>query len=296
MNTLYLHLGLHKTGTTTLQNQVFPLIEDLTYLQRDLSDRNSLYFKILQYCVLKKENLGVLSGIRESLALLLQQGDVLLSEEWFTSDYSPFNRFEGAPWQTRLARLSQIVDGCSVKIILTIRHPETALFSYYCEMCQLGALKRWPTFLDFVEQANDAKCYDVCVLTDFICQRFSVSAVDYVKFEVISESSGEFLRDIFVFLNRENRSKITLNRSNVKQKTEGGVMIKELTFGEHIMRKCAFIIPRALKVSLLRQWWGDLRYILKRKRKHSEIVCPDEVALRQIRLKYKTTVQRFYSE
>lgn len=48
MQHVYIHVGLHKTGSTFLQNKVFPNLEETTYIGRPYTQQNMAFNK-LQY-------------------------------------------------------------------------------------------------------------------------------------------------------------------------------------------------------------------------------------------------------
>ena len=125
MHKIFLHLGLHKTATTSLQRSIYPHIPDYLYIGRThpRSDkRYSLYRQITNYCFSIHEHEQQLSSIRKNLEKTLATQSILLSDEWFTSDYSEQFRLNGITWQTKLERLGKIVNDLPASIgVITLR-------------------------------------------------------------------------------------------------------------------------------------------------------------------------------
>lgn len=295
MGILYLHLGLHKTATSSLQKQIFPNIEGVQYLQRNLSKKDSLYKKIINYCFLPRENIELLETIRHDVSVYLSKTDLLLSEEWFTSDYTPFSQFEGTPWQVRLKRLSKIADGYKSKILLTIRHPETGLFSYYCEMCTVGGLKKWPTFEIYLKNSNDADCYDVHNLLKFMEPLFCCQ-ITYVKFELLKESGIKFVSEILDFLDRQNTDIRSIEDSNIKKKNDHGTVVRPIT---NITKLFTYLITRTpsfFKTNFLKSFSEVVLRWLYQRRPVVIIPTPDELLKKEITARFSKTIERFYND
>lgn len=296
MGILYLHVGLHKTGTTTLQNQVFPCVENLMYLRRDLSVKpDNLYERIARFCFREKEDRSLLQQIRNELRILVSESDVLLSEEWFTSDYSPFSGYmSGAPWQERLTRLAKIVLDLRVEMLLSIRDPRTALFSYYCEMRQVGIEKQWPSFKDYLCHANDAQCFDVSYLEGFIRDLFSLEGVTILKFEHLRNAPGLFLEKALLFFNHPCPFELTIMDSNLKRKEGKQVFLRRRTWFELQLRRLGYRIPQYLKPQCLRNSWRLLLKRMKRYRREAVVEAPSNEVLALIEDRYAVTIHDFY--
>lgn len=185
MGKLYLHLGLHKTATTAMQTQVFPNIKGVVYLHRDVFNKDSLYNQIARYCFSRAANAKLASKIIARLRVMLINSDVLISEEWFTSDFSYFYRFEGASWQEKIRRLSYITNEFEKTILITTREPVSGLFSLYCEFGKVGLYKKHPTFESFLSHSNDAQCFDLVYLSNFLTELFGQAPImlpyEYLK-------------------------------------------------------------------------------------------------------------------
>lgn len=128
---IIIHIGLPKTATTTLQTDVFPKLntKQIRYLgvfhPRSAATRHSLFEQFYD-AVMTGESI---SELRETMGIQTGRGvSLLISEELITSSSA------GITWRKKLSNLRQIVQGLNYELILTVREPASALFSYYCEM------------------------------------------------------------------------------------------------------------------------------------------------------------------
>ena len=198
MGTFYLHIGLHKTATSTLQKHVFPFLAQTLFLRRDTTNRDSLYFRICGYCFSPGRPVDS-SVLRHDILMALKSSNLLLSEEWFTSDYCGQYGWESPPWQEKLERLASLVDNCNLSLLSTIRSPLTALYSYYATMNKVGILERYASFADFIEHSNDALAYDFYYL-DATVRACFVQECQYLKFETLESKPAVFFDELSAWL------------------------------------------------------------------------------------------------
>ncbi|WP_148255584.1 hypothetical protein [Aidingimonas lacisalsi] len=219
---VYLHLGLHKTATTSMQQYVFPFVEGVNFLGReviDLKDNSSLYKKIAYYCFSKEENIKLKKEIGTALENTLNDSSILISDEWFTADYSGFFAFDGAHWQMKIARLSELLEGADCQVILTIRHPFEGLYSQYCEFLSVGIDELYPTFRSYAEFSNDANAYHYEYLFKSIKRNFENLSI--VTFDELKDSSGVHpLCDFF-----QVRTLPEIGHANKREKNNEGVKV-----------------------------------------------------------------------
>ena len=194
MGIFYLHIGLHKTATSTLQKHVFPNIDNTLYLPRDTSNNDSLYFRICEYCFTPEQPKDP-SVLRHDILIFLKRTNLLLSEEWFTSDYSGQYGWDSPPWQEKLKRLAYLVDDCNFSLLATIRSPLTALYSYYATMCKVGMTEHHASFADFIEHSNDALAYDYYYLDSTIKMLFGKKC-QHLKFETLENHPRVFFNQL----------------------------------------------------------------------------------------------------
>ncbi len=192
------HVGLHKTATTSLQKDVYPNIDGYEFVGRackNLSDQDELYLKIANFCFSRKENDDFLfNDVRALIAQRLEKSNLLLSDEWLTADYSGFFCFKGATWQNKLDRLSCLLKDIDHKIVVSLRDPVDGIFSQYCEFLTVDVDSFYPSFEEYSFSSNDAKAYNYSRLNDFLSERFE--DVIYVTFDDIkSDPSLRKIRD-----------------------------------------------------------------------------------------------------
>lgn len=123
MKEVFLHIGLHKTGTTFLQEKVFPLFKDITYLTRPYTQHNFAFNK-LQYA---DDSLYCKEDILHELEKI-NSNRLLISDESFSGkplNFSYINRSIIAK------RLKEIFP--DAKIMIFIRGQQELLFSHYSQ-------------------------------------------------------------------------------------------------------------------------------------------------------------------
>lgn len=128
---LLVHVGLPKTATTTLQTQYFPCLppDQVRYLgvrQPRSRGQEDLYLLLLAAVSEGVED----PRLHQGLARLLDQGlHVVVSEEMFT-----VSTLKGAGWQLKLQRLAGILGRYDHSLLVTVREPAQASFSYFVEL------------------------------------------------------------------------------------------------------------------------------------------------------------------
>ena len=139
MNKVYLHLGVQKTGTTTLQWDIFPNIDGVRFVgRRRFSNDESgerLYKRICSYCFNSNTKESAVK-LKLDISATLKNTDLLISEEWFLTDYNGFEKAPGDCWQNKVARLAILLSGFECVVIISKREPISALYSVFCQNIQ----------------------------------------------------------------------------------------------------------------------------------------------------------------
>ena len=119
-NLLYLHIGIHKTGTTLLQTNIFPKSQKISYLGRyyDDSKLNNEYFKIFHNLSLRRLNFFQIKKLKK-----IQQ-DTLVSNENMLKSFS----FDDNILTNNLDILNDIFN---LKIIITTRDVKELILSRF---------------------------------------------------------------------------------------------------------------------------------------------------------------------
>ena len=122
---IYLHLGLHKTASTSLQNSIFPYLNDIEFIGRcvNFDSSSTLYKELSNYCFSKNTDLEIEKKLSDELRKCSSKKSILISDEWFTSDYSGLYSYYGASWQQKIKKISRVVNELDHKVLISIRNP-----------------------------------------------------------------------------------------------------------------------------------------------------------------------------
>lgn len=180
MAKVYLHIGLPKTATTSLQIDYFPFVSDEEYFyagvnQPRKSNSSELYY-LLNQVVATGKNIDLAQS--ETRKVISQGKSLVLSDEMFLVSS------QSVTWQTKLERLISVFEVFDYKILLTVRDPVKAMFSFYTEM-----YSRYSNFQYgwewLAENNNDFRVYHYEYLLNFLTKRVAASRVKVWKFEDI---------------------------------------------------------------------------------------------------------------
>lgn len=177
---IFVHIGLPKTATTTLQIDFFPNFSgcNIGYLGvfQPRTEQQSDLYKSISAAV----STGLLiSEARTKLKCLLDtSGYFVLSEEMFTvSDRS-------ASWRVKLKRLNEILGELDYAILITVREPVSAMFSYYVELFdQFSTTGK--CFLELAKYDERMQIYHYGKLTDAVFGCFERDRVFVKQFEEV---------------------------------------------------------------------------------------------------------------
>jgi len=203
---IYVHIGLPKTATTTLQANLFPLLNVIyagTHQPRDGNKKSSLYGLFYSAII---DGSG-LQGARQVLRNYAFKGQsILFSDEMI---------LVGKDWSGNLGRLRCLLEGFDFEIIVTVREPVAAIFSYYCEL--------YPVFsgiksgvVGAAKCAEEMKIYCYDILIGELLMNFPSDRMHYFKFEDIVNGNlasmvalidGERGFNLNMILGHENKRK-----------------------------------------------------------------------------------------
>ena len=227
---IVVHIGLPKTATTSLQTWVFPLFpkERVKYLgvcqPREGGGESALYDALIRYVM----SGGNLCSTRQLLiANLSEEQTLLLSEEMIVV---------GVEWKKQLERLGNLLDGLNYQIVVTVREPVAAMFSYYCEMHRYF-LSEKVCFVDAVINDEHMKIYYYEVLIGILERHFDLKRVAFFSFEKIIHGD---LDEIVRIVHGGDWTLPTLPNENSKTKTSDHVFVTHSLL-EKIMSIMCFI-------------------------------------------------------
>lgn len=246
----YIHIGLHKTATTSLQHSVFPYIQGAYYLGRSSKGKessSSLYTELSEYIHSKIIDLELEKELNEKLINFIDTNNqVILSDEWFTADYSGFYGLEGSRWQNKLYKISRIIKNIDHKILVTIREPVESIFSQYCEFQKINIQKKYPTFMSYALNSNDNLVFYYKEFDTYLGSLFD--NITYLPFEFIS--NGKYVSNLSKFFN--NKSIPEISKKYGSKRTNDSVLVN--TDGKFRILFLSFI-PKKIKIYLLNLHW-----------------------------------------
>jgi hypothetical protein len=178
---IFVHIGLPKTATTTLQTEVFPALSGggVQYHgvlhPRSGNKQNQLYTR---FCEAVYAGVS-LEEVRSTLEGMLNAGTtIIFSEEMLTVSV------EDAPWRVKLKNLADLLRGLDYVLILTVREPATAIFSYYVELHdQLHGEKS--SFIELAKNHESMQIFHYRKLTDELFLYFDPERLFVKRFEDI---------------------------------------------------------------------------------------------------------------
>jgi hypothetical protein len=179
---LYLHIGLHKTATSSLQKVVFPNLKNIHYVGRHFGGwefHTESYKKIADY-IHNDHHVKRLQCAKAELDKLFgRYNDVLLSDEWITANYSLFKPDGSVTWQAKVNNLRRLLQEFDFKVACTLRDPVKCIYSQFLEFNRLGLSYAY-NFDDYLK-SNDALAYQYVEFDLFL--RSQLTNVTYLKFE-----------------------------------------------------------------------------------------------------------------
>jgi hypothetical protein len=185
--TIYLHIGLPKTATTTLQKDFFPFCENMKYLgvfqPRGLPN-DDLYSKIY-----KAVNTGIdIENTRNELnSMLIYNGNLIISEELITVSSQDSN------WLKKIQNLGVLVSDVNYKVLVTVREPIDALFSFYVELYDRYRNSE-AKFVDLASTHDDFKIYNYDYLLKELANNLDLNCIMFYPFERLVEGDISGLR------------------------------------------------------------------------------------------------------
>jgi hypothetical protein len=234
MPKVYVHIGLPKTATTTLQADFFPSLKGGVYdyigtpQPRDVA-KDPLYMQLYQVI-----RTGVdISGAKKALVERLSEGkSIIFSEEAIVV------REQDVPWQKKLENLAVILDGVEFKLLVTVREPVAAMFSFYVELYQRykNENRSWQ---ELATEHNDFKIYHYEFLYFELERLFGHRSISTAHFEKIVKGDLSEVMEFLDTLGAEDEMK-EINRHNSKKSDSTHVYVERkvsLNWLEAIYRK-----------------------------------------------------------
>ena len=188
MPKIFVHIGLPKTATTTLQAHFFPSlpIENTLYLGVTQPRRH------LQHPAFSRFGDAIRTGrlmeARAELTALLETNElVVISEEMLTVSQP------GLPWRKKLDRLAKLLTGLDYTVMVTVREPIAAMYSYYVERHSQFSISK-DGFASIARRHEAMEIYHYSALIEVLRRLFNGERVFIKPFEEIVSGELEDLR------------------------------------------------------------------------------------------------------
>ena len=195
---ILIHVGMPKTGTTSLQMNLFVRHSGVQYLGKPLtvfSREIALLTRGITYDPALSSPDGLSEFERSVVRPLMAQSDrpLVISEEEFSSS-TPTSRISRDEIADRLVALFP-----QAQILITIRRQQEAIPSLYSHMQQMGLVgemgfEQW--FEAYFSNAEGASVFDYQEVEQRFSSRFGSSQVHIVPFELMRHRSSLFVAQV----------------------------------------------------------------------------------------------------
>ena len=274
MPKIFIHIGLPKTATSTLQMDVFPKINTskITYLGIN-EPRENIQNPIFSF-FMKSIYSGIeVDYIKHLLAEELKKGkNLLISEEMIVV----------GDWKQKILNLARIIKDFDYQLIITVREPAEAMFSYYVELYHIFKKEKL-TFYDTAIYNDYMKIFYYKCFIQHLLKYFEKDRINIFKFEEIIK--GNILGIEKVLSISQN---FEIQNNNFRKKTSKYVRrhqdrrITNILSNTLIFRKLIFLLKDSFLKPVLKRLFHlfDFLKIVKR----TKINKPSVPELQSLRL------------
>ena len=226
-----LHIGMPKTGTTTLQYNVFPHIAEKTSIK---------YLGLLQPHKERKQHPAMsalhnwfMHGKDEKILIselerAQEYGPIFLSNETILSSNIH------SSWCSRIERLSGIVEKFDMTIYLSIRDPVLAMHSYFCEQYLNAPSQHHATFFGELLHGDLLKIYKYAYSIPFIEETFRRNIVVESYEDIILKQKSQFLSSL---VSDGHAFPTDIGEYNKKLRSNGKIIFEKSTFRDVLRRR-----------------------------------------------------------
>lgn len=216
---IYLHIGLPKTATTSLQMHAFPEIARIcnyTYVGVNQPRGKHTKHHPLYSAVLMAIDQGKFEEFEDQLSKLSNFSGVVISEEMITVSTSTTS------WDVKLENLSKLLKGHEYEILVTIREPKDAIFSYYIELYE-SMKSEFPQFHNSVVTDPCMGIYRYASFVKLLESMFKREHIHYASFcQIIKNDFSSVLK----FLDADLGINVEMSRTNNKKSSDKYVYVK----------------------------------------------------------------------
>lgn len=210
---VFVHIGLPKTATTTLQYEFFPKFNNsnIVYvgLRTPRRQKQSLLFEYFDKAVRLGEDIEQANILLKSE--LQKRKSILVSDELCLVSHK-----EQGSWREKMARLHKLLSGCQHAILVTVREPAEASFSYYVQMYHNFRKVKTP-FLSLVKDSEAMEIYHYGKLIHELERYFHRDCLHFIPFEkIINNDLGGF--DMLFSYSKERKNDTLSSHRNFRPK------------------------------------------------------------------------------
>lgn len=209
-NSIYIHVGYGRTGTTWLQNQVFPSVSGIQYLGKTEESYPDwmLNWNYLDRLLLASE----IDTIQNNLNVAREKSNVLISSEAFTQTGGVVDQID---------RIKAVTSDS--KIILVIRDPADLVVSRYRYLIEAGFFSdSIDHYLDYTSRPFDLVRRKRLYLYDFVyplvieklIQEFGSQNTLVIKYECLVKEPQKFVGTILRYLGVEETLELDYSLTN----------------------------------------------------------------------------------
>jgi len=219
-NRVYVHIGLPKTATTALQQDFFPRVnkEEYQYLgvfQPRGKIQDPLFVQIISAARSGDGLAKVNQALKERLNS--ERRSLIISEEMLTVGS------DDVTWQDQISNLSKILSGVEHKVLVTVREPVSAMFSFYVELYDRFQ-KKGMSFSELALRDNDFAIFHYDGMLGVLFESFEPACIHLQSFESLVDADFGATLD---FLDNPSMEPAfsSLKNHNQKKKTKSAVMV-----------------------------------------------------------------------
>ena len=255
-NRVVVHVGYPKTATTTLQNHLFLSLQDVVYIGKPATYKNSKMQKFIHTitdCEAFEYEKNYEQFLQDYNEYIISKKPIIVSEETFITGSTLSGRVDRL---TILKRLKQLYP--DARIIITVREHKNMIKSYYLQKLRFDtsftvSFDRW--FSEQWHQRHRENIFQYFFYDEIISKYEEYFGNDKIKvmyFEDLKTNPKKYYTDIIEFL----KCKTNIKFDDLIQTRENST----LSTGEYYAKKVTPYCPDRFKTvlfSLITKVWKE---------------------------------------